>query len=632
MYKTFLLFLFLCSSAMVFSQNEEGKPKKEKKEKPSVTLYKIVSARQDTTYVDTSLTIQRDYKFNYLRKDNFELQEFANVGRPYNTLAYDFDKTNLKPLFAAQGHHFNYLEIEDMSYFKVPTPLTELYFKTAFKQGQQLDAFFTINTSNQINFSVAFKGVRSLGSYQHSLTSTQDFRFTSNYNSKNNRYHLITHVASQDLLNEQNGGLTDESVFLFQNNDSDFKDRGRLDVNFENAENELKGFRIYGKHEYEIITKKDSTDQNKLVIGNIISFEDKKFLYQQDSPFDGYGESYKTNGLWKNTTLEDFNVQGYARFENDFIGSLSVSVGYTDYNYGYDSKVILDDGEIANRLKGNQIQAGATYKKTYKGFEIYGEGGVNISGDFVGNFLVAGASYLINNKHKVSTQIKTHSAAPNFNFLLFQSDYINYNWQNNFNNVKTQQLNLEFTSEKIINLSASYTGIDNYAYFAVKVNDSTPTPHQFEGRVDYIKLKVQKEFRYKKFGLENTFLIQDAINGYEALKLPRFITRNTLYFEDNWFKKALFIQTGATFKYYSDYSMNSYDPILGEFYIQEFDELGGYPQFDIFFNARVQQVRFYFKYENFNALFSSTNNYFAAPGYPYRDAVIRFGIVWNFFM
>ena len=57
-------------------------------------------------------------------------------------MAYDFKETNLKPLFAAQSHHFNYTEIEGMKHFNVPTPLTELYFKTAFKQGQQLDAFF----------------------------------------------------------------------------------------------------------------------------------------------------------------------------------------------------------------------------------------------------------------------------------------------------------------------------------------------------------------------------------------------------------------------------------------------------------------------------------------------------------
>jgi hypothetical protein len=278
------------------------------------------------------------------------------------------------------------------------------------------------------------------------------------------------------------------------------------------------------------------------------------------------------------------------------------------------------------------VQAGGTYSKNYKGFEIYGQAAINISGDYEANFLKTGVSYLVNNKHKIAAEITSHSVSPNFNFLLNQSDYINYNWQNEFDNTNKQQLKLRFESNKIAAISLDYTGIDKYTYFTIKDNDSTPTPHQYNDRVDYLKIKLKKEFKYRKFGLENTLLYQNVLSGDEVLKLPSFITRNTLYFEDQWFKKALFIQTGIIFKYYSKYTMNAYDPVLAEFYVQEKEEFGGYPQFDIFFNARVQQVRIFFKYENLNALFTDSNNYFSAPGYPFRDSVIRFGIVWNFLM
>jgi hypothetical protein len=221
MKKTFLLFLLLSVSAAMFSQVGNKKYtqggssdytqggdtyKSAKKAKPPISLYKIISAQRDTTFLDTTLSIKKDYKYNYLRRDDFELLPFVNVGQTYNSLAYSFDRLNLKPLFAAQGQHFNYYEIDDINYFHVPTPLTELYFKTAFQQGQQLDAFFTINTSEQFNFSLAYKGVRSLGKYQHILTSTGNFTFTTNYQTKNKRYNIRAHVAAQDVLNEQNGG------------------------------------------------------------------------------------------------------------------------------------------------------------------------------------------------------------------------------------------------------------------------------------------------------------------------------------------------------------------------------------------------------------------------------------------
>ncbi len=638
MKNTFLLFLLLTVSATVFSQNGGQKgsnppgKKKEKLEKPPNDLYRIISAKRDTTYVDTSLTIQKEYKFNYLRRDDFELMPFNNVGQTYNTLGYDFNTTNLKPLFGAQAHHFNYYEIEDINYFHVPTPFTELYFKTAFQQGQQMDAFFTVNTSEQFNFSAAYKGVRSLGKYQHRLASTGNFTFTTNYHTKNKRYNIRAHVEAQDVLNEENGGLTETSLALFILDSPDFQDRGRLDVNFEDAEGRLEGLRFYGEHEYELISKKDSLTHTLLTIGNQISFENKFYEYRQALPFAGYGPSYETADLSEKVRLEDFNAKAYARFDNLIIGKINAFAGYTDYNYGYNSVLILEDGRITNRLKGNIIEAGAAYEKEYRGFQLSGKGAINVSGDFDGNYIEGAASYALNEDNKARASISIHSVAPNFNFLLYQSDYKNYNWQNNFNNVKTQELKFELKSKKLLEASVSFTGIDDYTYFGIKENDSTPSPIQFNERVDYLKVKVEKEIRYKSFGLANTIMYQQVLSGDAVFKVPEIVTRQSLYFEDHWFKNALFLQTGVNFKYFTKYNMNAYDPVLAEFYVQNDLELGGFPMFDLFFNAKVRQTRIYFKWENFNTLFSSTKNYFSAPDYPYRDAVIRFGIVWNFFL
>ena len=92
----------------------------------------------------------------------------------------------------------------------------------------------------------------------------------------------------------------------------------------------------------------------------------------------------------------------------------------------------------------------------------------------------------------------------------------------------------------------------------------------------------------------------------------------------------MYLQTGITFKYFTSYTMDAYNPLLGEFYSQNTEKLGGFPMLDFFINARVQQTRIYLKAEHFNSSFSGYN-FYAAPNYPYRDFVIRFGLVWNFF-
>jgi hypothetical protein len=142
---------------------------------------------------------------------------------------------------------------------------------------------------------------------------------------------------------------------------------------------------------------------------------------------------------------------------------------------------------------------------------------------------------------------------------------------------------------------------------------------------------VGKEFKYGKFALDNTVMYQKVLNGDNIINVPQVITRNTLYFADHLFKKALFLQTGVILNYFTTYNMNAYDPLLAEFYVQNETELGNFPRLDFFINAKIRQTRIYLKAEHFNSSFTGYN-YYSAPTYPYRDFTVRFGLVWNFFL
>jgi hypothetical protein len=603
-----------------------------KDEKATIDLYKIISHGNDTTYVDTTLSIQKEYKYNYLRKDNFNLIAFSNIGQSYNTLSLDFQNNSTLPLFGARAKHFNYMEIEDVKYYHAPTPLTEMMYKTAFEQGQLLDAFFTTNISKQFNFSIAYKGLRSLGKYQHILTSTGNFRFTSNYSTKNDRYQARTHIYMQDILNQENGGLTDEGIQNFESGEEEFLDRSVFDPNFDNAENILRGKRFYLEHQYNLIHKQDSTSKNILSIGNIISLEDKYYQFDQTTRSEYFGNSFRESGLKDRFTLENFYNRFFLNFKNDVVGDLTFNLDYNNYNYGYNSLVILNNQTIINRLKGNIINLGGIYKNKIGQFNVKGELGINITGDFVGNFFNAQASYKLTEDIGVQGIFNTSSQSPNYNWLLFQSDYVSYNWNNTnrYDNVSAQQLAFELTSQKLANISFDYSTITNYSYFS-KDESSSVKPMQSNLTINYLRLKVNREIKYGKFALDNTVMYQQVLNGDNIINVPQFITRNTLYFSDDLFKKAMFFQTGITFNYFAKYNMNGYDPLLSEFYVQNDTELGGFPRLDFFINAKIRQTRIYLKAEHFNSSFTGYN-YYSAPNYPYRDFTVRFGLVWNFFL
>jgi len=62
---------------------------------------------------------------------------------------------------------------------------------------------------------------------------------------------------SFDLLNNENGGLTEASIAYFENNDPNYTDRGRLEVNFTDANNMFEGKRYFLDHNISLFSKEN---------------------------------------------------------------------------------------------------------------------------------------------------------------------------------------------------------------------------------------------------------------------------------------------------------------------------------------------------------------------------------------
>jgi len=605
--------------------------------------YKIISLQRDTTYIDTTLSIEKEYRYNYLRKDNFELMPFANVGQTYNPLAYNFESKSQYPQIGARAKHYNYMEVNDIYYYDVPTPATELFFKTVFEQGQILDAFITLNTSRQFNFSIAYKGMRSLGKYQHILSSTGNFRFTSSYFTKNKRYNLRLHYTAQDILNQENGGLLLREQF--ESGEEEFIERGRIDVNFEDAENFLLGKRYFIDHTYALLRKNDSLRNYSLSIGHRFNYETKIYRFKQTRSNVLFGDAFQARSLKDESRLKTMYNQLRLNFLSKLTGDFTVKANTYDYNYYFSSIVIRDDEIIPSQLKDSELAIGAEWSKNIGKFNVLADVNLNVSGDYGGSSVFASAEYNFTPDDQVKLSISSTSRMPNFNFLLYQSDYLAYNWQNpGFEKEETQSVHFNFNSKKWFNLEASYSKLKNHTYFGLSEiippiegegTDPEPVqqvaPFQYSAEINYLKVKVSKEFKFfRNFALNNTVMYQQVEQEEDIINVPQIITRNTLYYANHLFKKALYLQTGVTFKYFTKYYSNGYNPVLGELYVQDQEKTGEFPMMDFFINAKVQRTRIYFKLEHVNSSFTGYD-FYSSPNYPYRDFVIRFGLVWNFF-
>ena len=593
--------------------------------------YKIFSHDGAVSYIDTTLSIQKEYLFNYLRKDNFELLEFHNQGQTFNNLGYSFDNLNQFPDIGFRAKQFSYFEIDDIKYYEVPTPTTEILYRTGLQQGQVVDALFTLNFSKRLNVSMSYKGLRSLGAYRQSLASNGNFRGTFHYTTKENQYEIKGHLTSQDFFNQESGGLTTSALENFISDDPDFATRARLDVNLTDSENQFDSNRIYLEQSFKLVASKDTIndqDFSNLKIGHVFTNENKSYNFTQSAATTAiFGSANATDATDNEAKSRITNNEVNLEFNSKYVlGKFKAKANYASYSYGYDT--ILNSNSTINKLKleGSALSVGADWNAKIKNFKLNADASLTPgSGRLSGNYLKGEAVYEKDSIFALKGSLLLSSKSSNFNTLLHQSAYDNYNWDNNFSSVNTRDLGFSFTS-KWINAALNFTNIDNYTYF-----DENNAPQQFANQITYLKVKANKEFKFWKFALDNTVMYQNVSSGSSVFRVPDFVTRNTFYYTDYWFKgKPMLVNIGATFKYFTTYYANAYNPLLAEFTLQN-DEQIGFPTVDVFFNAQVRRTRLYLKVDNVTSGFTK-KNYFSAPNYPYRDFTVRFGLVWNWFI
>ena len=636
-----VFFLLICSTAFAQVKKTEG-PKEgnvvggvvKSTPKAAYNQYRIITLEKDTTYVDTSLTIKKEYEYNYLRKDIFGLLPFANEGQTYAVLDYGLKNVTAFPEIGYSSKQFNYLGVHDIKYYSVATPVTELYFKTVMEQGQNIDAFITVNTSERFNMSVAFKGLRSIGKYINQLSSTGNFRFTTSYNTLNKRYFLNFHFTGQDFFNGENGGITTPDNF--ESGDGAYSNRARLEVYLTDAQTFMKGKRTFFDHNYRINPKKGD---NNLYLTHQFNYENKFFEYNQKtvpSTVNGatvyrFGDSYVASNIVDHNHYNRMYNKVGAIYENAQLGKFQFFIEDFRYNYYFDKILILNSGVIPSSLNDRINTVGGQYdyrKNKWNGTFTYSN---SISNQPMSN-IEAKLKYKLNEKNEFTFQYQLLSKIPDHIYDLHQSSYVGYNWFNDFKNEKINKIEA-IAKTQWFDAALQVSSMKDHLYFrniTFNPQQQIISPYQYDNVINYLSIKVSREFKWWKLALDNTLLYQQVDQKDDVVNVPKIVTRNSLYFTNYYFKKALYLQTGFIFNYFTKYYINDYNPVVAEAFVQNQKKVGDFPMIDFFINARIRQTRIFLKAEHFNSKMTG-NNFYTAPNYPYRDFIIRFGIVWNFF-
>jgi hypothetical protein len=595
-------------------------------EKKPITDYLIISQSRDTSYVDTTLSVEKQYKFNFRRKDNFEYLAFANSGQTINYLSVQSDSQSILPTpgFRAKIHQM--FQPDEVFYYNVPTPLTEMYFKTAFQQGQSTDVLITANLSPRMNYAIAYRGHRSLGHYQHSLSGVSQLRFSTWYENPNRRYRLRFQIANQKIEQQENGGLDDLSLQNYTDKITEFEDRARLSVKFQNATNFFTGKRYLLEQDYALIMTSDSIPLPALRLGYRIQADSQRHTFDQQAAIEEFGslaEGYTTPKDQLHYTNKRHDV--YALFEQPKWGQIEAYASALKYSYNNVHTSLDHEVNESGIAVGGKL--GFSLQDSQWKFHFEQSADDNL----LGSFAQLTASFPKIVKVHLQGGFRWETYSPRFTLLNYHSSYSSFIWQKSMLKTKRSTFFSSLDVPKLGLFSVSLITLDNYGYFQQNFGKGSlfVTPEQWDETIHLLKARWDNRLSLGVFSLDTNIQFQQ-VDDNAPIHLPDLLGRSTVSYADEWFRKAAFVQIGATVKYYSSFYADAYSPILSDYVVQDAIKIGGEPLFSAFFNAKIRQTRLYFNADNLGAAWNG-NNRLAAPNHPYRDFILRFGIVWNFF-
>ena len=384
--------------------------------------YLIISSEMDTITVDTSLTIEKYYKMNFLRKDNFLLLPFSNSGLAYNELSFHSKNDHYSEI-GAKNKKIVYKSADDINYYNVPTPFTELMYQSVFVQGQTLDALYTVNTSKNYNFSISRKGLRSLGNYQNFISNPTIFTITSNYSSKSKNYNSRFHYTKQELFAEQNGGIRDNDILNFESGDEQFIDRGVFDPQFENASNQFSSKRFFLDHIYHF-NESDSLSKSRYSLRHILSYEEQENRFDQTTPNNFFGEAFVSEKISDKILLNSLKTRFIFSFNQSSIGEFKIGTEFIKDKYSlenFQTEIFTNDLRKINSETGFLILNYAKQINKLK-FDFFLSN--KIFGDNESMLIGSNIHLGLNEKNSIILKLLFNKYSPAYNTYLFSSNYV----------------------------------------------------------------------------------------------------------------------------------------------------------------------------------------------------------------
>lgn len=509
----------------------------------------------------------------------------------------------------------------------------EPYTSFAYQQGTRSEIRTNILNSQNIgrsfSFGADFNRNRTDGMYARQVSKLSNFNAFLRYTTPDNRYRGTLIYLLNDFKLEQNGGVTNDSIF----SNEGFFNRGVVPVSLQFAETRWKNDEIVmtnainlGKRE-DVTTKKDSVPRYRILprfrLQQRFEWEHRSYKFNDEI---GDREYYSEQPLFPHLGIRD--QLAFDRFMNEFrISKFKEDSARHKVNFDADAFFRHSVWDIQNKRLEEKFQAviiGGSFTTSFMQKLFVGaEAKLNIADRNQGDFNFNGsATFKFNNQRFISGNVMLGSVHQSVIAEQYQSFY--YNWNNSFSSsTVTSFTGIYFDSKWNLTLKATWLSNSNYVYWNLNGE-----PSQYDKVLTGYQFFLMKNFAVKWFHFDNELLYQSYSND-SVVAYPAFVWRTSLYYQSHVFQKALQVKAGIDANYRSKYYAPGYNPAVGQFVIQHESEIDWFPSVDVFVTLKVRSLRAFVMFQNVNQDLGYKGN-FTAYHYPMPDRSFKIGFQWLF--
>lgn len=600
----------------------------------------------DTTYMDHPMRSQlNDYSISNITN--------SNIVSPVQSRVYFDRQKNVDFLFADPYAPY-IITPQQVKYYHTTTPYSTVAYKKGFVTDlaqNDISFSFTGNVSRRTNLGMTIDYLNSFGRFANQEGKTVFGSIFGSYNG--DHYSLQSSFTWNTLSNFENGGLSNPSDLqgVLQPEDMPVKMRGMSALRY------ISG---YLNHYYSIcvererkVNYRERDEEGKWVKKDSIKIEyvpvtTFRHIFEVNDATKRYveksiGQSILPN-LYRDSTATNDSVACLTikntlavTFEEEFntwlkFGAMVYAMNENQRHILIDTLLPapdLPDSIYLPEWSNNTYIGGALYKNRGKHIHYGFDGNVCLVGYKLGEFQVNGhmdAGFRLGkDSMTIAAKAFFRNETPDYYLQHYRSNH--YQWENTFQ--KTLRLHVsgevayptQWVKPK---LNVSFENITKHIYF-----DTNGLPKQMDGNIQVLAADLQLNITTPWINLDNHVIYQHASS--DKLPLPALTLYHNLYYHGCWFK-ALDAQIGVDMRFFTKYYAPILNPALGQFCVQNQEQVGNYPVMNVYANFYVRSLRLklFAQYQHFNASFMG-KQYFEMPGYPMAPDMFRAGLAWHFY-